>query len=169
MIWPFLFAVLFVIFAWRSVYDVASDFLEYYFSTFFLVIFTALAFGVGLGFASLVGLAVPKHWTGPETAKLVSLRDGDGISGHFFLGTGSIGATQYYFFYKEAGQGYQPGKVAVADNVIVFEEKRQGGELKAYTYQFVNPSFGWIAIDWQGQKYEFVIPEGSLKKNFVLR
>ena len=169
MIWPFLFALLFVIFAWRSIYDKASDFLDYCFSTFFLVVFTAMAFGVGLGFASLIGLAVPKHWTGPDTAKLVSLRDGDGISGHFFLGTGSIGTTQYYFFYKEAGQGYQPGKVTVTGNVMVFEEKRQGGELKAYTYQFVNSSFGWIAMDWQSQKYEFVIPEGSLKKNFVLQ
>ena len=169
MIWPFLFALLFVIFAWRSIYDMASGFLEYCFSTLFLVVFTAMAFGVGLGFASLIGLAVPKHWTGPDTAKLVSLRDGDGISGHFFLGTGSIGTTQYYFFYKEAGQGYQPGKVTVTGNVMVFEEKRQGGELKAYTYQFVNPSLGWVAIDWQSQKYEFVIPEGSLKKNFVLQ
>ena len=169
MIWPFLFALLFVIFAWRSIYDMASDFLEYCFETFTLVILTTVAFGVGLGFASLIGLAMPKHWTGPETAKLVSLRNGDGISGHFFLGTGSIGTTQYYFFYKEAEQGYQPGKVAVADNVMVFEEKRQSGDLKAYTYQFVNPSLRWIAMDWQSQKYEFVIPEGSLKKNFVLQ
>ena len=164
-----LFALLFVIFAWRSIYNSVSDFLDYCCLTFSFVVFTAIAFGVGLGFASLIGLAVPKHWTGPETTKLVSLRDSDGISGHFFLGTGSIGTTQYYFFYKEAGQGYQPGKVTVTGNVMVFEEKRQGGELKAYTYQFVNPSLGWIAMDWQSQKYEFVIPDGSLKKNFVLR
>lgn len=169
MIWAFLFALLFVIFAWKSIYDMVSDFLEYCFLTLFFVFCTAIAFGVGIGFALLIGLAVPKHWTEPETAKLVSLRDGESNSGHFFLGTGSIGTTQYYFFYEEDGSGYRPRKVAVADNVIVFEEKRQGGELKAYTYQFVNPSFGWVAVDWPSRKYEFVIPEGSLKKNFVLQ
>jgi len=100
---------------------------------------------------------------------LVSLRNSDGISGNFFLGTGSIGTTQYYFFHKEAGRGYRPGKVEVADNVVVFEEKRQNGELRAYTYQFVNPSLRWVAKDRKSQKYEFVIPEGSLKKNFVLQ
>ena len=169
MIWPFLFALLFVIFAWRSIYDMASDFEGYCLSTVLLVAFAAVAFGVGLGFASVIGLAVPKHWTEPETIKLVSLRDGDGISGHFFLGTGSIGTTQYYFFYKEAGRGYQPGKVAVANNVIIFEEKRQGGDLKVYTDQFVSQCFEWVAMNWQSQKYEFVVPEGSLQKNFVLQ
>ena len=169
MIWPFLFVVLFVIFAWRSIYDKADDFLEHCFSTFFLVILTAVVFGVGVGFASLIGLAVPKHWTGPETAQLVSLRDSDGISGHFFLGTGSIGTTQYYFFYEEVGQGYQPGKVAVTEKVMVFEEKQQNGELKVYTRRFVNPWLRWVALHWQGQKYEFVIPAGSLKKNFILQ
>ncbi len=111
MIWPFLSALLFVIFAWSSMYNIAFNFLMYCFSTILFVIFTAVAFGVGLGFASLIGLAVPKHWTGPERAKLVSLRDGDGISGAFFLGTGSIGTTQYYFFYKDAERGgTNPGR-----------------------------------------------------------
>jgi hypothetical protein len=168
MIWPFLFVLIFVVFALRTIYERANDLLDYFMDTLFLVLLSVLVFIFGIGFSSLMGLAVSKHWTGPETAQLVSLRNDD--SGNFFLEIGSIGTTQYYFFYKEAGQGYQPGKVEVANNVMVFEEKRQGGDLKAYTYQFVNPSLGWIAMDWQGQKkYEFVIPEGSLKKNFVLQ
>jgi len=169
MIWPFLFVLLFVIFAWRSNYEFAVDFSDYVVDTLFLGLLSALVFGLGIGFSSLMGLAVSKHWTESETTQLVSLRNSDSISGNFFIGTGSIGTTQYYFFYKEAGQGYQPGKVAIKDNVVVFEEKRQNGELKVYTYQFVNPSLGWIAMDCQNQKYEFIIPEGSLKKNFVLQ
>ena len=169
MIWPFLFVLLFVIFTWRSIYQIADDFLGYFISTWLLVVLSIVMFGLGIGLSSLAGLAIPKHWTGPETVQLVSLRDNEGISGHFFLGTGSIGTTQYYFFYKEVEHGYQPGKVAVTDNVMVFEGKRQNSELKVYTYQFVNPSLGWIAMNWQSQKYEFMIPEGSLKKNFVLQ
>jgi hypothetical protein len=52
---------------------------------------------------------------------------------------------------------------------MVFEGKRQDGELKVYTYEFVNPSFKWIAINWLRQKYAFVIPEGSIKMNFELQ
>ena len=80
-----------------------------------------------------------------------------------------FGTTQYYFYYKEAGRGYQPGRVEVADNVTVFEEKRQAGELKVYTSKFVNPSLEWVALNVEHHKYEFIIPEGSLKKNFVLQ
>ncbi len=168
MIWPFLFALLIVILIWKkfgcSLEE--NEFLDY----FWLVVFAVIAFIVGILFASIIGAAVPKHWIEPKTTKLVSLRDSNSISGHFFLGTGSIETTQYYFFYKEAGQGgYQQGKVAVADNVIVFEEKRQNGELKTYTYEFVNPFFRFVAIYYPSQKYEFFIPEGSLKKNFVLQ
>ena len=171
MIWPILFAILFIIFAWRSIYDFGldHDFLDRFMDTLLLLLLAALVFGFGVGFSFLAGIAVPKQWTGPETTQLVSLRDSDGVSGQFFLGTGSIDATQYYFFYKEAGQGYQPGKVEVSNNVTVFEEKGQNGQLKTYTYKFSNPLFRWIALELPNQKYEFIIPEGSLKKNFVLQ
>lgn len=170
MIWAFLFAVLFVVFTQEDFYRMSWGFLERCCDTFFLVVFTAIAFGVGIGFASFIGLVVPKQWTGPETTKLVSLRNNDGISGHFFLGSGSIETKQYYFFYKEAERGgYRPGKIEVADNVIVYEEKQQNGQLKVYTYQFSKPAYYWFAFKIPSYRYEFVIPEGSLKQNFVLR
>ncbi len=168
MVWPFIFALIFIIFSWRDFYNLADSFLDRCAATFFLVVFAALVFALGILFASIISLVVPSQWTGPESTKLVSLRNSDCVSGHFFLGTGSIDATQYYFFYKEAGEGYKPGKIKVADNVTVFEDKREDGQLKTYTHRFINPSFGWIAADWPWYKYEFVIPEGSLKKNFTL-
>lgn len=169
MIWPYLFSILFVVFAWRNIYEMNYGFLDYFFSTLFLTLFSTVSFFIGLAFALLIGLAVPKHWTGPETSQLVGLRNSEGISGNFFLGTGSIDSTQYYFFYKEAGQAYQPGKIEVGDNVVIFEDKREGGELKVYTYGFMSKSFEWVAVDWQSHRYEFFIPDGSLKKNFVLQ
>ena len=170
MVWPFVFVLIFIIFSWRNFYDnLVNDFLEYCMTTLTLAFFAALAFALGILLALAIGLVVPSQWAGPETTNLVSLRNSDGISGHFFLGTGSIGNTQYYFFYKEAGQGYKPGKVEVANNVIVFEDKREDGQLKTYTRQFINPLFKWIAIDRLKHRYEFIIPEGSLKKNFSLQ
>lgn len=168
MIWPWLFAVLFVIFARKSIYRLSTDFIEYFFDTLFFAFFSAIAFGIGCGFALLIGLTLPKQWIGPESVQLASLRGNDSVNGHFFLGTGSIGTEQYYFFYEEAGQGYRPGKIKVADNVAIFEEKRLNGEARWYTYRFTNPSFKWIALHTTQYRYEFIIPEGSLKKNFTL-
>lgn len=168
MIWPFLFVLLFVIFAWKSIYRESCDFLDYFFDTLFLGLMSILVFALGIGFSLLIGLAGSKQWIGPETAKLVSLRGNDGISGSFFLGIGSIGTTQYYFFYKEAEGGYQPGKVKIVNNVMVFEEKRQDAQVKIYTYRFTKPWLKWFAECWPSRKYEFVVPEGSIKKDFVL-
>ncbi|MBI2046515.1 MAG: hypothetical protein HYT28_03825 [Parcubacteria group bacterium] len=175
MIWPFLFVLLFVIFRWGRIYGTYFNFPEilvgYFFDTLFLGLISAFLFTLGSGLGSLIGLAVPKHWVATETTQLISLRNSDGVSGDLFLGTGSIGATQYYFFYQKDGKGYRQGKVAINDNAVVFEEKRQDGELKTYTYQFVDPSLRWIAIDLQNKKkYEFTVPEGSLhKESFVLQ
>lgn len=168
MIWPFLFALLVTIFfVWRRFVCKKKDKDEES-VLFTIMLLISILFGILV--PVIVGFVAPKHWVEPKTTKLVSLRDGGGISGHFFLGVGSIQDTQYYFFYKEVGQGYQPGKVVIDDNVMVFEEKRQDGELRVYSDQFVNPLSRWIAIDirLQKYKYEFIIPEGSLKKSFVL-
>lgn len=169
MLWAISSVILFVVFAWKDIYKYSDEFLEYAFFTFFLTFFAAIAFAVGLAIASLIGCAIRKKWHDSETAELVSLRDGNGMSGHFFLGTGSIGAQQYYFFYKKIGEGYQPGKVEVANNVMVYEQERQSGQMKTYIRDFSNPAWNLLAICWTTERYEFIIQSGSLKKNFVLQ
>lgn len=167
MIWPIIFVLLFIIFTWRSIYDTACEFIEYFMYTLLFILFSIFVFGMGIGVSLLVGIAIPKQWREVETVQLISLRDSEGLSGSFFLGSGKIGTTPYYFFYKKVGNGYQLGKVAVDDNVIVFEEKREDGQLKVYTRKFTNPSLRWIALTWPSHKHEFVIPEGSIKRNFL--
>ncbi|KKU89537.1 MAG: hypothetical protein UY20_C0009G0003 [Candidatus Yanofskybacteria bacterium GW2011_GWA1_48_10] len=63
MIWPYLFVLLFVIFASRSVYDLAGveEFFDYFLGTLLLGTLSALVFCLGIGFGSLVGLTVSKH------------------------------------------------------------------------------------------------------------
>ena len=128
---------------------------------------TVTWFLIGIAFAFLIGLAMPKHWE-PKTTELVSLRDDSGVSGRFFLGTGAINENQYYVFYKKIGSGFQQGKVEVSDNVTIFEEEREDGEVKLYIYQFVNPSSWLWSLDYEEKKWEFFIPKGSIKRNFVL-
>jgi hypothetical protein len=168
MLWGVLAALLFVINAWHDVLESSKGFLDYFFGGFILAVFGAVAFVFGLLFASIIGLFVKKQWRKTAEAELVNLRSSDGVSGNFFLGTGSIGTQQYYFFYQKVGDGCRPGKVEVNDNVTVYEEKRHNGQLKVYTLGFSNDAWRWFAFCWPSERYEFRIPEGSLKKNFVL-
>lgn len=169
MIWAFAFALIFVVFAWRDIYDMASGFLDYVMDTLFFCLLTALIFAVGIGFGFIVGTAFPKDWIPSPQARLVSLRNADGVNGTFFLGTGSIGTDQYYFYYKEVEGGYQPGKVLVANNVTVHEENRQDALMQRYVWQFTSSTYEWFGFTWPHEKYDFYIPQGTLKKNFVLQ
>lgn len=170
MIWPIGFAIAFVILTYQEFYRYAHSFLDYFMGSMLLGIIALMAFGIGFGLAFLVGLVVPKRWLDPNKTKLISLRSGDGVSGQFFLGTGHIDSVQYYFFYEDAGNGgYRPGKIPADDNVVVFEDSRTDGELKTYQYRFSNSLLNWIAFDTGDTRYEFFIPNGSLKKGFVLQ
>lgn len=131
---------------------------------------------LGLVFGSLVGMFAgsffQKQWTLNEEARLVTLRTTDGLQGTFFLASGSIGDAQYYFFYKEVeGGGYKPDKILVADNVTIYEEDREDGMVKVYRYGIVNPPRWFIVAPnstIQRVKYEFHIPRGAIKRNFIL-
>lgn len=128
-----------------------------------------LGFFGGIFLAFLIGITAPKEWVIVEIAKLASLRDDEGVSGRFFLGSGSIGTTQYYFFYKEVELGYRPGKVAAEyDNVLITEKERPDGELAVYKYRPIG-FWKWIALNEELTKFEFSIPTGTLKRGFVLR
>ncbi|MCR4276479.1 MAG: hypothetical protein NUV90_03785 [Candidatus Parcubacteria bacterium] len=169
MIWPIGFAIAFVILTYLEFYRYAHSFLEYFMGSLILGMMTVLVFGIGLGLAFLIGLFLPKKWSDPTKTKMVSLRSGDGVSGQFFLGTGHINSVQYYFFYEEAGNGgYRPGKISADDDVVVFETDRQDGELKTYQLGFSNSLLNVIAVDIGNTRHEFFIPNGSLKKGFVL-
>lgn len=123
----------------------------------------------GVFLAFLIGISAPSEWVMVETAKLASSRDTDGVSGQFFLGSGSIGTTQYYFFYKEVELGYRPGKVAAeGDNILIIEKERRDGELAVYKYRPIG-LWKWITLRQDPIKFEFSIPTGTLKRGFVLR
>lgn len=135
----------------------------------------AIAVFVGIFLAVGVGGLAPKVWTEVGSSKLVSLREESQVKGQFFLGSGSINSRPYFFYYEELGTGgYRPGELPRSPNVIIFEEDRQGGELKVYTPAFRDSFMELVAIsarglDSEGLRHEFRIPRGSIRKDFVLR
>ena len=173
MIWAYVFTSVFVVFAWKEwkdEYAMSQGFLAYAGNTFAFGFITTVVFLVGIGIGFIVGTAFPQQWTPESQARLVSLRNTDGVNGTLFLGTGSIGTSQHYFYYREVEGGYEPGTVVLAtNNIIVHEEHRQDAWMRVYVRQFTNPTYILFGLVWPHERYAFFIPRGTLQKNFVLQ
>lgn len=126
----------------------------------------------GAAIASVFGLMAPlEPVVRSETYHLVSLRNNDGVQGSFFLGSGSIGTEQYYFFYQEAGDGFMPGKVLVDGNVTVYEEDRTNADLVASWTEYRHHPIDNFVIHWNAgsyTRYAFHVPRGAIQRNFTL-
>lgn len=131
---------------------------------------------IGVVLATLLGLPIPAATEArTRTWHLTSLHSSDGVRGSFFLGTGTIGQDQYYFFYEEAGNGFRPNKVQVHDdNVIVYEEDRPGADMVVSWTDYRHRLIDNFIINWpelirgSDPKYAFHIPKGTLKKGYSL-
>jgi len=170
MIWPLICVIIGIILSVKEVFEFSNGFLGYCGDVIwflFLIIIYAL---VGATISFLVGWTFPKKWVAEKKIDLVSLRESNGLKGHFFLGTGNINNNLCYFFYKKDSgkEGYRPGKLDAGDNVLVVEWQRESGVLETWTREFKN-RFAWLmGFHGQGRRYKFSIPKGSLKQEFHL-
>lgn len=172
MLWMIGFGIIGLIAAVRFMLEQCYGFISWFFGVMGILVFTFIMFLLGIIPALITGIPFEKQWVETGGVKLLSLRNNDGMKGNFYLGCGSIESKQYYFFHKEKDAGYQPGKVEADKNVVVYEEdERHDGSMKIYTREFANTSWALelIAQCWPSNRYEFFIPAGSLKKNFVLQ
>jgi hypothetical protein len=169
MIWMIFFGIMGLIGTYRFMKSNCDGFVSWFFGMLGIIVGVMVMVMVGVIPALITGNFLEKTWEQTEQIELLSLRNNDGVSGHFFLGSGSIQSEQYYFFHKKSGDGYQPGRVKADDNVLVHESEGQGGMAKVYTRKFVNKRHEWYAACWPSEKYEFFIPNGSLQRDFVLK
>ena len=155
-----------------SFYDDVDGFFIFFYCLFLHLFVTVIALIVGCIFAAVIGLYMPKHWE-ETTTNLASLKDVSGVEGSFILGSGYIESTQYYMWYEKTKDGYIPQKVKVNTNVIISEDSTliDTGTLIIKTRKMNNQSLShWLIFDvstWPNQ-YKFIIPIGSIKKNFKL-
>lgn len=121
-------------------------------------------------------LAPPNEWVATKV-ELVSLRNIDSVDGHFFLGCGSIGDTQYYSYYQKVGKGYRPERMEFAKNITIFEDTQAPciitRSLRMPAHNSFSKLFPWICIlgnpnKTEVSKIEIHIPPGTLRRNFVL-
>jgi hypothetical protein len=169
MIWAVGLGLLFFVLSIRELFvnDRTHGFLDFLGSSIATCLITAVGMFVGLVIAFIIGTQVEKQETS-ITLDLVSLRNSQGISGSFFLGTGSIGSSDYYFYNTGSEDAFRPGKVETNGNITVFQENRSDGKLIVFTSSFKEEWRYWYATHFWSGRYEFHIPKGSLKSGFVL-
>lgn len=130
---------------------------------------------VGFLVAVLVGAFVysDTEWRPAPRVALVSMADGAGIEGHFFLGSGSVESTQIFTWYQQEGTNSYVRKSADAE-VSTVHYLNSGRpyyvhSAKIYTTdKFMMPwgiGFGGSADE---EHYDFYIPRGSIVQSYRL-
>lgn len=124
-----------------------------------------------IGCAAFVGVWFETHPVEASRDKLVSIRDKDGVTGQFFLGSGMIQSEQYYFFYKTNSDGsVTPDRVRAGQGVRVYEEDRTDAELVTYEWQ-LNKEWAYLVgmpVNTSGRTYKFHVPKGTVRTGFTM-
>lgn len=139
----------------------AGDWVELCFLGTLSIVMGALA---GSGFALGVGYFPAQTFMVEDTVHLAALRDNSTVRGSFFLGSGSIGQEQRYFYMRKVGDGFKQDSIA-ASEAIVYE---QDGEPRIVTYQsdFVNPMWYVIGLPSKSKDADIYVPVGSIVQNY---
>ena len=106
-----------------------------------------------------------------EVTPLYALKDNSNLSGTFFLGSGSVDETDYYYYViREEGKGYYVQKKAINNYIYLDYLNSEDCEydepcLVYYHNQWDNKIlrfFAWSPENW----YTFYVPEGSIIENY---
>jgi hypothetical protein len=151
--------------------DDPGEFLDWFITGLFGCVFSGLAFGLLCGGAILTGLAFSTHPEETSHSTLEAIRDKDGITGTFFLGSGVIKGDQYYFYYERMQDGgFRPGKVYAGSGVRVYEEDRTDAELVTFKWE-LNASWAWLVafpVNTGGYSYDFHVPKGTIRTGYTM-
>jgi len=136
------------------------------FGALFLAFITVLVFTIPL---LILGKFTPSHYEKVSSVRLVSIRDRNGMSGAFFLGTGRIESEEYCFFYKEKSNGsFSPDKIILDDSVSIFEEERKDAVIDCFQEKFNTKALHWFLFKLPIKRYEIHVPNGTIKRGFEL-
>ena len=78
---------------------------------------------VGASIALLFGVGAQTEERVVQSSEIVAIADGSGVSGSFFLGSGTVNDVQYYFYYQKEGDGFVQRKVDVSRAVVYEVDK----------------------------------------------
>ncbi len=104
-----------------------------------------------------------------EIVKLASFGDRFGTHGSFFLGSGSVNSTEYYYYYASLPDGgKRMGKItAIGSGAVIFEEERTDGEFEIRRwYAAGGLEFFYFKFPQENLFYKFRVPKGTVLNEF---
>lgn len=176
MIWIILWVAI-AIFAFQGMFldptmapQSAGEF--FFIGLFYIFILCAAALlcgGAGYG----IGQLFPSAPVEGEHQILAAIRDKDGVSGQFFLGSGFVESKPYYFYYQNvAGGGLRPGKLDADGSVTVYQEARPDAELVIFNWKVTYPGWAWVVClphsESDSQSFDFHVPTGTVKAGYSM-
>lgn len=154
---------------WR---DMAPfDAVDVIFYIFLGLISGVVAFGASVAVALGIGMALPTaiNTTPTTSSTIVTLRSSDGVAGRFYLGSGVIDTTLYYFWYEQAADGaIIPRQHDAGEGTYVYQQNRPDAKVEVYRWHFTQPWASWVALEGGGETWRFYVPSGTVKTGFAL-
>ena len=105
----------------------------------------------------------------PVETELLALKDGNGVSGTFFLGTGTIDGNLYYHYLEETPRGIQSKKLAAGDNVYLhYTTGNTPPTLKTIKTRPEN-DFTYFLGSWgTSEEYHFYVPHSAVTNEIMI-
>ena len=116
--------------------------------TYGFITFAILVSFVFFLFITLYPIEKPKD----KIYKLISLFNDRELEGSFFLGTGSIGETEYYYSFIQTEKGIKRFKANVSRSYIIEDTNEP-----------------YIRIKNNGRQYDFHVPPGTIIRKMELK
>ena len=104
-----------------------------------------------------------KHWHYIE-----SLGNDKYLNGSFFIGSGSIDETDYYFFFIETKHGHKRIKLKVDYTYIIETDAKNPEWVKVYTHYGDEDSF-WKVWSHDFEHNKLYVPSGTIIRDFKVR
>ncbi|MBE7649149.1 hypothetical protein [Tenacibaculum finnmarkense] len=90
------------------------------------------------------------------------------VNGNFFVGSGTIDETDYYFFYVNTSNGYQKLKILVSQTYIIETDKRTPEYVKVYS-NYNDEEIFWKVLFRDEKFNRLYVPEHTIIRDFKVR
>lgn len=110
--------------------------------------------------------AIDREYIGDDTEHylyIYSLKNKSDVYGNFFLGSGTVSETEYYYFYYKSNYGYERHKLSTND-VSIVENDNTRPRIVERIRTYKGKYFKWE--DKSTEKYIMYVPTGTIIRQF---
>ncbi len=154
-----------VVVTWNCIKDDFTDAISYPIA----FILDILIIGV-FSFIAVSGGYICKgyaRWVETQTVPIYSLSSSNGISGSFFLGSGSVDGAVYIRYVTKTKWGQQMKTVSGDSSTLFIKQDTTPTAARLVIYQKCDSTLtNWVGFVWTKTMYVFHIPKNSIKYKF---